>query len=421
MPGTAGPELKASPDHKDWIYTVGEPVTFEISVTHDNMPLDGAEIYWSIGPEKMEPFKTGITVTKQGKAILECHGMDRPGFLRCWARASVNGEKLQTHTTAAYDPYEIEPTTTLPDDFMDYWKPKIEAQKRVPLNAVFEKQEDQCTPRVDVYHISYSCGTEDRKEYTSKFYGMLAVPKGKGPYPALLQVPGAGIRPYKANTYWAEHGVIHLTVGIHGIPVNLPENVYNNLYGGALSAYWRSNLDRKDDYYYHRVFLGCVRAVEFLAQYEKYDGKTMGIEGGSQGGALSIITAALEPRILFCSSAFPAMCDHTGYLYNRAGGWPHLFEKNYIYDCTLQNIENSKYYDVVNFARFLNIPLLMGLGFNDTVCPPTSMFSAFNVINSPKKMSIHKEYGHEYIPEFESISRNWLAEKLSGHGSDVSQ
>lgn len=51
----------------------------------------------------------------------------------------------------------------------------------------------------------------------------------------------------------------------------------------------------------------------------------MGVTGSSQGGALSVVTAALDKRITFYAAIHPAMCDHQAHLKKTAGGWPHYF------------------------------------------------------------------------------------------------
>ena len=68
---------------------------------------------------------------------------------------------------------------------------------------------------------------------------------------------------------------------------------------GPLAGYWNYNLDDKDRYYYKRVYLGCVSANDFITSLPQYDGTNLGVTGGSQGGALSIITAALDTRVKY--------------------------------------------------------------------------------------------------------------------------
>lgn len=61
---------------------------------------------------------------------------------------------------------------------------------------------------------------------------------------------------------------------------------------------------------------------------DEFDGENLIVYGGSQGGALAIVTAALDPRIKGLVSFYPALCDLNGYVHGRAGGWPHLFRNS---------------------------------------------------------------------------------------------
>jgi cephalosporin-C deacetylase-like acetyl esterase len=161
------------------------------------------------------------------------------------------------------------------------------------------------------------------------------------------------------------------------------------------------------------VYLGCVRAVDFLDSLPNFDGENIAITGGSQGGALSIITAGLDKRIKWLAAYYPALSDITGYLHKRAGGWPHLFSRyNIAYNNFPDKIKTVTYYDVVNFARLLTIPGFYTWGFNDNVCPPTSMYAAYNVIKSPKELFLAQETGHWTYPEQNERAEAWLLDKL---------
>jgi cephalosporin-C deacetylase-like acetyl esterase len=241
------------------------------------------------------------------------------------------------------------------------------------------------------------------------------VPKKTGKYPAVLKLPGAGVRPYAGEIAMAEKGVITFEIGIHGIPVTMDPSVYIDLGRSVLDGYWLYNLDNRDRYYYKRVYLGCVRAIDFIYSLPEFDGSSLGVNGGSQGGALTIVTAGLDSRVKYIAAMYPALCDLTGYLNGRAGGWPHMFnEANAAFNVKKDKIETSKYYDVVNFARMVKVPGYYSWGFNDTTCPPTSTYSAYNVIQAPKSLYIYQEIGHWVYPEQYEKLRNWLVDKLLG-------
>src|SRR5260221_13221893 len=208
-----------------------------------------------------------------------------------------------------------------------------------------------------------------------------------------MSPPGAGVRPYKGLIDLAEKGVITLQVGIHGLPVNLDPIVYDGLGRGGLTGYPTFHLADRERCYYHRVYLGCVRANDFLVSHPKWDGKSLAVTGGSQGGALSIVTAALDPRVTGLAAYYPALSDTTGYTKGRAGGWPHMFKEESPHR-TPAKLSTIRYYDVVNFARRVKAPGLYSWGYNDETCPPTPMYSAWTGIPPPKNLLLALRTGH---------------------------
>ncbi|MBW7890630.1 MAG: acetylxylan esterase [Chitinophagaceae bacterium] len=397
-----------APDHTDWTYQPGEKVKFTISVFKSGNLLKNTVVKYEIGPEKMAPEKKDSLQVKSGTLTVDGGTMKTPGFLRCIATAIVDGKNYRGLATAGFNPEQIKPTVGNPSDFINYWSEAKDELARIPMDAVMTLMPERCTENVNVYHVNLQ-----NNSVGARLYGILCVPKKEGKYPALLQVPGAGIRPYSGDVANAEKGIITFQIGIHGIPVTMEPYIYNNLSAGALNRYWNINLDDKDRYYYKRVYLGCVRANDFLTSLPQYDGKSLGVIGGSQGGALSIITAALDPRVKFLASYYPALSDVTGYLKGRAGGWPHLFDKNNLaFNNTPEKINTVGYYDVVNFARQLKVPGIYTMGYNDETCPPTSMFSAYNVITAPKEIFIVPETGHWTYPEQREKMNDWIVKQL---------
>ncbi len=394
---------KTGPDRADWTYEKGQKVSFQISVLKNSVMLDGLEVSYRIGPEMMPPWDEGKVTLKNGVATVRTKPFSEPGFLRCHASVEVDGKTYASDATAAFSPEEIEPTTTLPDDFEQFWNDAKAALAKIPVHPVLTLMPEKCTDKVDVYHVSIN-------NIKGKVYGILCKPKAAGKYPAILHVPGAGIRPYNGDTWSAEKGIITFQIGIHGIPVNLDPGVYNDLASGALDNYRMANLDDRDNYYFKRVYLGCVRAVDFIESLDCFNGEKIAVTGGSQGGALSIVTAGLDDRIDYLAAMYPALCDLTGYLHNRAGGWPHMFRDSFTNKP--EKIETSKYYDVVNFARFVKVPGWYSWGYNDNVCPPTSTYSAYNVIEAPKELHIFQETAHWAFPDQHEQRSNWLYEKL---------
>jgi cephalosporin-C deacetylase len=403
-------KVMVAPDRSDWTYKTGDPVKFTISVTENGNPLKNVSIKYTIGLEKLDPTTTETVTAENGTTTVKGGTLKTPGFLRCIATVNHKGYEYRGFATAGFSPEKIEPTVSHPSDFDTFWATAKEELAKVPLDARITLLPEKCTETVNVYHVNiqnYKVG--------ARLYGMLAVPKKEGKYPALLHVPGAGIRGYGADIANAEKGIITLSIGIHGVPVTMDPGVYNDMIGGWANQYWTYNMDDRDRFYYKRVYLGCVRANDFLSSLPQYDGSNLAVTGGSQGGALSIVTAALDSRVKFLTSLFPALSDVTGYLHGRAGGWPHYFDKNNAsYNNKREKLETVGYYDVVNFARRLTIPGFYSWGYNDETCPPTSMYAAYNKITAPKELFLALETGHWVYPEQKDKVNNWLISKLKG-------
>ena len=394
-------------DHKDWIYKTGEKPVFTVTVFNNGKPVNNLKLKYQVGPEKMQLIKSDSVTLKKNTFVLPSYTMDTPGFLRYTVTAQVNGAEIKSMITAAFSPESINPTIELPQDFNQFWQNAKRSLSKVPMDAKMELIKEYSTEAVNVYQVSFQNINQ------SRIYGMLSVPKKEGKYPAVLKVPGAGVRPYKGDVALAANGVITLEIGIHGVPVNMDAEVYKNLSTGPLFSYPSTNLDNRDNYYYKRVYLGCIRALDFLVSQPAYDGENLAVFGGSQGGALSIITTALDSRVKFLGAYYPALCDVTGYLHNRAGGWPHLFAgSNAANNNKPEKLETCKYYDVVNFAKQLKVPGFYSWGFNDLTCPPTSMYAAYNSISSPKQLVIYKETGHNTVPEQRDKMTAWLLSKI---------
>ena len=397
-------------DRSDWTYDLEQPAKFTIATTLNNSQVAGLPVKYSCGPEMMPPV-IQKTVTSTGQPIvIDSAGMKQPGFFRCIATVEKDGRTYRGLATAGYRPDQIRPVVTDPIDFDRFWDEGKAALAKVPMDAKMELLPSSSTSKVNVYHVSFqNVGTGISR--VSRIYGILSIPKDTSrKYPALLRVPGAGVRPYTGQIALAEAGLITLEIGIHGIPVNLPLELYDQLRAGALNRYMLYNLDDRDDYYYRRVFLGVVRANDFLTGLPQYDGRNLGVIGGSQGGVLSIVTAALDPRVKALVASYPAMSDMAGYTADRAGGWPHMFRDSK--DRTKENLATASYYDAVNFARRLKVPGIYSWGFNDEVCPPTSMFATYSVITAPKTLLLGLEMGHGNSPEQNDRLNSWIEKFL---------
>lgn len=399
---TAELTVEVSADHPDWVYQIGEKVNFTINIKDGDKALENAIVKYQIGLERMPPSIVDSFQLNTDEHKVEGGTLNEPGFLRCIATIEVNGKTYRGLATAAFEPEKIMPTTSMPEDFELFWDSLRMEAKKIPLNATIKPLDEKSTHDINAYEVSI------KNIDGTLIYGTVTVPKKEGKYPAILKVPGAGVRAYGPDILAARRGFIIFRMGVHGIPLSMEKEEYEILANGRLKGYPNFNMDDRNEYYFKRVIMGCIRSLDYITSLPEYDGENLGVSGGSQGGALTIITAALDKRVKYLASYFPGLCDLTGPLHGRTGGWPHSIEKNQ----SPEVIETTRYYDVVNFAKLLTIPGMYTWGYNDETCPPTSIYAAYNSISSSKDVFIIKEAGHAYFPQQRKIMDSWIEGKL---------
>lgn len=410
-------QVRVSLDHDDWTYRVGETPKFNVTVTADNQPLDGVAVQYTVGPDMRPGVPQQAAVPRAGLTV-DGGTLKEPGFLRCSVSVEIGGRTYRGAATAAFDPEKIQPLQANPDDFDGFWKSQLDELSKIPLEPRITFLPEASTDKVNVYHVGIrTISGPEGSSLAARVYGILCEPKAPGRYPAVLKVPGAHVRGYSGDKDLAGRGAITLEIGIEGIPVNLAKEVYDALDVGALNSYWLFNLDRRETYYYRRVVLECVRANDFIASRENWDGKNLLVMGASQGGWLSITTAALDPRVSGLQATHPAFCDVAADLHGRTGGFPRPFAPDLTtgkpsVHATPAKIATASYYDTVNFARRLKVPGFYTWGYNDDVCPPTSIYAAYNVITAPKTLGLTLELAHSYNQQQWQMINDWVVKFL---------
>ena len=399
--------VSVTPDHQDWNYKVGEKASFVVNVRKSGTLLNQVKVDYEAGPV-MYPNTKKTLVLKDG--TMKWSGeMKTPGFYRLKVVAHVDGKDYEGLCTAAFSPEKIKPFAQEPNDFDDFWKKALDEARQIDLNPTKVLLPERCTKDVNVYEISYH-----NNRWGSKMYGILSIPVKPGKYPALLRVPGAGVRPYSGDTYTATGKCIVLEIGIHGVPVTMEQKVYDDLANAALNGYWDTNLENPDRNAYKRVVTGAVKGVDMIASLDEWDGKTLGVTGSSQGGFLSLAVAALDKRVTFLAAVHDAMCDYEAELHGVAGGWPHYFYHAKMNAITKARLEGARYYDGVNFARRITVPGWYSFGYNDEVVSPTSSYGLYNSVKAPKTLSLYQMTGHFWYQEQWDEWQEFLTNHLLG-------
>lgn len=225
--------------------------------------------------------------------------------------------------------------------------------------------------------------------------GYWAVPKAAGKYPVVVTYMGY------ASRVWAPSGNkggdrAEFILSIRGQGLNTPYNTY-----GEWMCY---GLDNKEHYYYRGAYLDTVRAIDFVASRPEVDTRCILIEGGSQGGALTLVAASLDSRVVGAAPYVPFLSDFRDYF--EIVDWP---ASKYFAEAERLSISRDAMYDVLtyfdikNLAEHITCPVLMGFGLQDVICPPHTNFAGYNAITSPKQWIVFAEKGHNI-----GFERRWL-------------
>lgn len=161
---------------------------------------------------------------------------------------------------------------------------------------------------------------------------------------------------------------------------------------------------------YRQIFLDTAQLAKIVMEMPEVDPHRVGAMGGSQGGALTIACAALEPKIKRAAPVYPFLSDYKRVwaIDQARDAYLELQEYFRLFDPLHKNEEKIfttlGYIDIQNLASRIRADVLWGTGLMDTICPPSSQFAAYNKIHSNKSMEIYPDFGHEILPGFNDKS-----------------
>jgi cephalosporin-C deacetylase-like acetyl esterase len=403
-------ETISMPNHPDYVYQVGEQASLTVMAHEGGCPLNGVMLRYKVGPEMFLPESFDSVPFVGGTAVIPMGTMRQPGFLACQYDFMAGGKKQGDLVKLAYDPQQIRTFTNCPADFQDFWRKSLAEAREVPLEPEYHDVPDATNAELETKLVRLHVG---KKKW---IYGYLTRPLDGQRHPVVLVPPGAGSNKIFPSDYFSREGFIYMKIEIHDNDPRLPDDEYNLMRQRKCDGYMRRGMESKDTYYYKDVYVGCARAVDFLCSLHDWDGHNVLVTGGSQGGALTIVTSALNEKVTLCAPFYPALSDLMGFLHQRAGGWPKFFTNIYK-DSTIdipqkQAVETLCYFDVVNFARRINVPVFCSWGYSDDTCSPSSVWAVWNEITASKTYDITPSSGHWRFPSSQDKCLRWMKEHL---------
>ena len=285
-----------------------------------------------------------------------------------------------------------------PADFDAFWAATLAEARTHPLDPCFAPY-DAGLSTLDVFDVTYNgYGGQPIKAW-------LLLPRhtGGAPLPCVVQYLGyGGGRGFPIDwLLWPSAGYAHLVMDtrgqgsswLHGDTPDPEPAGTNPQYPGFMT---RGVLDPAT-YYYRRVFTDAVRAVEAARAHPAVDARRVAVTGGSQGGGISLAVAGLDHTLSAIAPDVPFLCH-----YRRATTLidtaPYSEIANYC-KTHREKVETVfrtlSYFDGINFAARAQAPALFSVGLMDNVCPPSTVFAAYNHYAGPKQISVWEFNSHE--------------------------
>jgi len=375
-------QLAIEPEKSSPIYKAGEPVVWKLRLSGEG--AEGVkELRYIVKRDSSTVIAQGVLPLQDGAARLQSK-LDAPGTLLAeFAFSKANGEAVKGAAGATIEPFQIEPSAPEPEDFLGFWHSKIQELDAVPQNPVLAS-EPSGDERVSYWKITLDniAGGHVR--------GQIARPVAGDKLPALLRLQYAGVYGLpKGNVLdYARRGWLTLNVSAHDLPLDEPAEFYKAQAEGALKNYTAIGAGSRDTSYFGRMILGCYRAIEYLKTRPDWDGKTLVVEGTSQGGLQSLAMGGLSPDVSAVIVNVPAGCDNAGPLVGRATPWPYWAP---LAKQKPEVMETSRYFDGLNFARHIKAPSLVAVGLLDMTATTAGVIAAFNQIQAPVKQLVLME------------------------------
>jgi cephalosporin-C deacetylase len=306
------------------------------------------------------------------------------------------------------------PALPVPTDIGAFWASTLEEARRHDL-AVTCTPIDNGLAVIDTFDVTYA-GFGG-----SPIRAWLHLPATRtGPLPAVIEYVGYGGGRGLAHerVLWAAAGYAHLVMDTRGQGSSwMVGDTPDPDAGGAPShpGFMTQGILDPATYYYRRVFTDAVRAVEAARTLDSVDPTRVGVTGGSQGGGISLAVAGLVPDLAAVMTDVPFLTDFPRAI-TFADSNPYGEIVRYLKahrDHVAQALTTLSYFDTATLARTARAPALFSVGLMDLICPPSTVYAAFNHYGGPKEMREYPFNDHEGGQGFHDVAKlGWLAAQL---------
>ena len=279
-----------------------------------------------------------------------------------------------------------QPKVEKPDDFDAFWNDVLREASAVPLEPELVPDPLRTSEDIEVFHVFYT--SIDRVRVAAWYARPV---RRAARTPAIVFLPGYQMDP-PIPKEWACKGYAALSVAPRG---KLRSNrQFNPGYPNLLTH----NMVDRHTYAYRGFYVDTWRSVDFLLSRPEVDPARIGVTGSSQGGGLTITTAAMRPEVCAASAGAPYLCGFTDaaelthtYPYEEINDYLRLYPER-----RAQVEETLAYFDGISFADRISCPIIVNIGLQDNVCPPETGFALFDRIGAAdKRLYPYDGHGHD--------------------------
>ncbi|MEM9919484.1 MAG: Ig-like domain-containing protein [Bacteroidota bacterium] len=378
--GLANAQITLVTDRSDATYTAGTSMNFVASSF-----TSGPATYTIYFDRFSTPIQSGNINLASGGSTSIPFQLNEAGVVIC--TLTQNGQSVKA--SATFDPHKIKAFEDEPSDFDSYWQNQKSALAAIPLDAQLSPYTS--TAYATTYRVNLA-SIDNRR-----VYGYISIPNGNGPFPAVLSLPSFGSQPNvvtPAPDIAERGGAISLTISIH----NAEPDQFDP------TSYQPDVLTDQNQLYGRYALLAGIRAIDYLFSRNDFDGKSLAVNGVSQGGGLAVMLAGIDNRVQLMVQSNASHCQHSGLQYDRASGFPFYLDRSRTTVGTAAHeratLDATAYLDVVHFAKRYNGPSLSVISYEDETCPAATVFAAFNQLQGQKILLNARDLDHNHPNEY---------------------
>jgi cephalosporin-C deacetylase len=303
---------------------------------------------------------------------------------------------------------QYKPDTSEPDDFDQFWATTLKESEQKKTAALTLTPYEHEFPLIEMYDAEFPGFMGQPVK------GWFLKPRGsKGPLPVIVEYIGyGGGRGFPFDWLsWPVSGYAFFVMDTRGQGSvwrtgDTPDaGDYHS--GPELPGFMTRGIQHQDNYYYRRLICDAVRAVDAVKTLDSVDPGKIALNGGSQGGALTLSVAGLRNDLAAAMPDVPFLCNFERAL-TLTDGYPYQEVTQYLRRHRSQASRVMKvlnYFDGIHFAKRATAKALFSVGLMDTTCPPSTVYGAYNWYKGEKEITVYPYNNHEGGESFQHLEK----------------